>query len=87
MGRAVYHIDFGDGINAGDIKTHSNFNRTLYHRQRRRVSFTALVGCTSTQMTTVEQHLLGIIIKLTPTIEIRPEVAVVSFHQLLNCWQ
>lgn len=28
-----------------------------------------------------------LIINCIPTIEIRPEVAVVSLHQLLNCWQ
>lgn len=28
-----------------------------------------------------------LLIKLRPTIEIGSEVAVVSFHQFLNCWQ
>ena len=32
--RVVYHVDFRDGINAGDIKTHSNFHRTLCVKQR-----------------------------------------------------
>lgn len=34
MGRLVYHVDFGDGVNAGDVKAHSNFNRALYRRER-----------------------------------------------------
>lgn len=37
-GRRVYHIDFGDGINAGNIKAHSNLDRTLYHRWRRAIN-------------------------------------------------
>lgn len=32
--RIIYHIDLRDGINTGDIKTHSDLNRTLYYRWR-----------------------------------------------------
>lgn len=29
----AYHIDFRDGVDAGDIEAHSNFYRALYHRR------------------------------------------------------